>query len=195
MKKDKNKNLKKGEVDKELKKILDRQERQELLFNADVLLPKKAYDAELEQHYLIRGQAFSLKGIKDLIASYTREYSPMFPNEKPFFKLMYKLLKWDHLDPNSFIKPPVVALYIKLYIYGRFNAEVLPYLQEIENPIMSGHVKKYKLFQFLNDDGIIMLEGFIQDAINVMGTAKSWYDFELKYIKLYGLPVQLKIME
>ena len=40
-----------------------------------------------------------------------------------------------------------------------------------------------------------MLEGFIQDAINVMGTAKSWYDFELKYTKLYGLPVQLKIME
>lgn len=55
-------------------------------------------------------------------------------------------------------------------------------------------MKKYKLFQFLNDKRLLLLEGYIQDAINVMAESQDWYDFELTYTKLYNLPVQLKFI-
>lgn len=178
-------------IDEE-KKIHDQQERQRLLFNTEALLPQRSWDKELEKHKLESGVEFTIKEVKGLISDLAREYIPMFTNDKPFFKLMYKLSGWDHLDPNEFIKPPVVAIYIKRYIYARFNQEILPTLLAKENPLISGYIKKYKLFQFLNDKGIELLEGYIQDAIKVMETSKDWYDFELKYTKLYDLSVQLK---
>ncbi|RWY57538.1 P63C domain-containing protein [Mucilaginibacter gilvus] len=195
MAKKKDKNLQNGQVDKELKKIFDRQEQQDLLFKSNELLPKKNFDIELEQHQLRSGLKFTIKEIKDLVKSQAREYEAMFPNTNPFFKRMYKLRKWDKLDPNSFIKPPVVALDIKRYIYSRYGSDAVPTLLAIENPILSGHIKKFKLFQFFTDEGIEMLAGIIQDANDVMNVSKDWYDFELKYTKLYNLPVQLKLLK
>ena len=180
MEKDNNKSHKKGAVDKELKKILDKQERQELLFNADILLPTKTFDVELEQHQLKNGTQFTIKGIKDLINNQARDYSPMFPNEKPFYKLMYKLLDWKDRNPNDFIKPGIVGVYTNRYIYARFDKDVLPTLLAIDNPLTSGYIRKYKLFQFLTDEGLTLLEGFIQESIDVMAISKDWYDFELK---------------
>jgi hypothetical protein len=178
--------------DKELKRILDKDEQSQLLFNTEALIPQRPYDVEQEIHQLQNGREFTIKQVKEIISEIAREYSPMFPNDKPFFKLMYKLRGWDHLNPNEFIKPPVVSTYIKKYIYARFNKEILPTLLAKDNPLVSGYVKKYKLFQFLNDDGLILLEQYIQEAINVMEGAKDWYDFELKYTQLYQLSVQLK---
>jgi len=182
-------------IDKESKKILEQQERQGLVFGADALLPKKSIDKEIEKHQLRSGREFSIKEVKDLITELAQPYSPMFPNQKPFFKLMYKLCGWDHLNPNDFIKPPCVALWIKQFIYARFSTEILPKLQEKENPFISGYVRKYKLFQFLSDDGQRQLEGFIEDAIKVMEICKSWYEFEIKYGKLYKLSIQQKMYE
>jgi hypothetical protein len=179
----------------ELKKIRDHEERQAILFNAEALLPKQSYDRELEIHQLQNGTSFTLKGIKNLINELAGDYEPMFHNRKPFFKLMYKLCGWDNLDPTSFIKPPIVAVYIKKYIYARFGPDVLPTLLNKDNPFVSGYIKKYKLFQFLNDEGLAMLEGFIQDAIDEMNTCKDWYEFELKYTAKYDLPVQLRAFE
>ena len=122
-----------------------------------------------------------------------RDYRPMFPNSSPFFKLIYKLNDWNHLNPNDFTKPPVCAKWIKQYVYGRFDRETLPSLLAKENPIISGYVKKYKLFQFLNDEGLLLLETYINDAIEVMKISKDWYDFEKKYTKIYNLSVQFKM--
>ncbi len=179
-------------IDKEIKKALELQEKQALLFGADALLPQKSFDKELEKYQLRNGLKFTLKEVKDLINDLAGEYSPMFPNDKPFFKLMYKLCGWNHLDPTDFIKPPCCGLYIKQYIYARFPKDILPTLLAKDNPLIGGYIKKYKLFQFLNEQGLLLLEGYIQDAMNVMETAKNWYDFELKYTKLYKLSVQLK---
>ena len=66
-----------------------------------------------------------------------------------------------------------------------------------ENPIIEGYIKKYKLFQFLNDNGLFLLEEYIKEAIHVMqeclDSGKNWHDFELKYATKYKLSVQLKI--
>ncbi len=117
----------------------------------------------------------------------------MFPNRKPFFSLMYKLNQWHDINPNDFNKPPVCALWIKQFIYARFDKDVLPTLLKIENPVLYGHVKKYKLFQFLNDEGLLLMENFINQAIAVMKECKTWYEFELKYTAKYDLNVQLKM--
>ncbi|WP_111682484.1 P63C domain-containing protein [Winogradskyella tangerina] len=178
---------------KELKELQRKEEIQTLLFRTESLRPQKDYDKELEKIQLRNGTTTSLKEIKDLINDIPREHESMFPNEKPFFSLMFYLNEWNDLNPHNFIKPPICAKWIKQYIYGRFDREVLPTLLKKENPIIAGYIKKYKLFQFLNDDGLMLLEGYINDAIEVMKISKNWYDFELKYTKLYTLSVQLKL--
>ncbi|MFC6100319.1 P63C domain-containing protein [Olivibacter domesticus] len=180
--------------DKELKKVRDKDEQSLLLFNTEALISHRPDNVEEEIHQLQNGRQFTIKEVKDIISDMAREYSPMFPNSKPFFKLMYKLSGWNHLNPNDFIKPPVVATYIKKYIYARFKKDVLPILLAKDNPLVSGYVRKYKLFQFLNDEGLLLLEQYIQEAIDVMQDAKDWYDFELQYTAKYELSVQLKCL-
>ncbi len=185
---------KSGPEEKVIKKIRDRAERQELLFETESLLPKKEeINKELEKFQLRNGRTTSIKEIKDVIRNLAREYQPMFPNSKPFFSLIYKLNGWDSLNPNDFIKPPICAIWIKQFIYGRFDREVLPTLLAKENPLITGYIKKYKLFQFLNDEGLVYLEKYINDMIEVMKISKDWDDFEIKYTKLYPISVQLKL--
>lgn len=188
------KNINKNIEDKELLKIQRQKEMQSLLFETEAKIPKKNIDREIEKFELRNGKFISKKQAEDYIIDLARkDVDPMFPNSKPFFKLIYKLCEWDNLDPNKFTKPPVVAKWIKQYIYGRFDIKVLPTLLAKDNPIMTGYIKKYKLYQFLNDDGLIMLENYIDEAIEVMKLSNNWYDFEKKYTSLYDLPLQLKI--
>ncbi len=177
----------------ELEKLRKKGEIQNLLFETESLIPVREDDRELEKFQLRNGTTTSIKEVKDLIRDLAREYEPMFPNNKPFFSLMYKLNKWNDLNPNNFIKPPICAIWIKQYIYGRFDREILPTLIKRENPLIAGYIKKYKLFQFLNDEGLLMLEGYINDAIRIMKTSRDWNDFEVKYTKLYTISYQLKL--
>ena len=179
-------------VDEELKKILKKHEQQELLFSPETLLPQRSRAEQLEKEILYNQKGIPLIDIRVVINDLAVQCPPMFPRSKPFFKLMFKLRGWDHLNPDSFIKPPCVATDIKKYIYARFNAGVLPTLLAKENPITMGYIKKYKLYWFFDNDTLLMLEQVIQQAIDVMKISKDWYDFELKYGKLYKLSVQLK---
>lgn len=183
------------QINKREAKLRDQQERLDLLFKADKLLPKKSIDKELEKFQLYSGKEISLQEIDLIVSKAANSYSPMFPNSKPFFKLMYGLLGWDHLDPTKFQKPPCVALYIKQYIYARFDNRILPTLLRRDNPYITGHIRKYKLFQFLNPKGLDMMEEFIEEAMSVMKEAKDWRDFELKYAKKFYLSIQLKISD
>lgn len=184
-----------NQISKREAQLRNQQERLDLLFKADELLPKKSIDKELEKFQLYSGKEVSLHEISMILSEAAQEYSPMFPNNKPFFKLMYGLLGWDHLDPNKFQKPPCVALYIKQYIYARFDRRILPTLLRKENPYVSGHIRKYKLFQFLNKEGQKMMERFIEEAMSVMRESKNWRDFELKYSKKFYLSIQLKLSD
>ncbi len=178
---------------KELKELQRKKEIQTLLFKTESLRPKKDDNRELEKIQLRNGTITSIREVKDLIINLAREYEPMFPNSKPFFSLMFNLNGWHDLNPNNFVKPPICAKWIKQYVYGRFDKELLPTLLKKENPLIVGYIKKYKLFQFLNDDGLILLNGYINDAIEVMRISKDWEDFEVKYTKLYHISYQLKL--
>lgn len=180
-------------VDKLLQEGLKQQEKQQLIFGPDLLLPQRPKNDREEQYQLRSGYVFTKRGVADLLEKGARDYFPMFPNEKPFFKLMFNLNGWKG-NPNEFFKPPAAALYIKQYIYARFPKDMLPTLLTIDNPIVSGYIRKYKLFQFLNDEGIEMMEDFIDQAIEVMKDSKDWYDFEKKYCAKYQLSLQLKLL-
>jgi hypothetical protein len=82
---------------KELKELQRKEEIQTLLFKTESLRPKKDYDREFEKIYLRNGTVTSIKEVKDLISNVVRDYEAMFPNNKPFFKLMYKLNGWTLL--------------------------------------------------------------------------------------------------
>ncbi len=157
-------------------------------------MPQMPVDKELEIIELRNNTKVTLKQVKDLLGEAVADYLPVFPNTNPFFKLMFKLNKWDG-DPTAFVKPVPCAIYIKRYIYGRFDPELLPTLLKQTNPLISGHIRKYKLFQFLNEDGRALLETYVDDAVNVMKDSINWFDFEDKYTKKYNLIVQLRCME
>jgi len=42
--------------------------------------------------------------------------------------------------------------------YGTISQELLPKLQENDNSFISGYVRKYNLVQFLNEEGLRLLE-------------------------------------
>lgn len=176
----------------------DRYELPQLLISlTEEKVNKKGTDEQLERRHqiieLMSGKLVDLTKLTDLLNAAPGTYEPMFQNAKPFFKLMYKLNGWNHLNPNDFIKPPCVSLWIKKYVYARFGSDVLPSLLGRENPILFGYVRRYKLFQYFNESGRILLEEVIDQMIEVMKVSKDWYDFELRYTKLYRLPVQLKL--
>lgn len=140
---------------------------------------------EDEKIKFIGGAEISIREIKDFIATNALPYVPKFPNSNPFFSEMYRLNKWDDLDPDEWIKPLQVPNWINEIIYGRFSKEILPSLQ-ILNPYLPGMcVRGYKNFQFLNENGQKLLEQYRDECVEVMKTCTTWHEFRLKYSQLY----------
>ncbi len=156
-------------------------------------LAKKAKQRKLEREQeeieLRSGAKISIRQIQDFVTANSQPYAPMFPNALPFFKEMYRLLDWQDKDPNEFIKPAVVGGFINELIYHRFHKDVLPALQVMAMP---GGVRQHKFFQFLTLEGQRKLEEYRDDAIRIMKTCKTWYEFRIKYAREFNLPVQLK---
>jgi hypothetical protein len=152
-------------------------------------LRKERYEEEFE---LRSGKKLSLKKVIDVISSTRQPYDPKFPNAIPFFKEMYRLLGWIDKDPNKYGKPNIVGKYLKEIIYSRFNSEVLSTLQTLAMP---GAIRRDKFFQYLNEEGIHLLEQYRDEAIKLMKSCESWYEFRVKYGKLYKLPVQKTLFE
>jgi hypothetical protein len=130
-----------------------------------------------------------LKEIEDVIASRLQEYCVMFV--PAYYKEIFRLNNWPW-DPAR--RPHIVAVWTNEIIYARFKKDVLPTLQTL-NPFTELGIRNYKHFQWLNEDGHKLLEGFILDAVRVMKTSSSWYEFRMKYGKEFNLPVQIKMWE
>lgn len=111
-------------------------EQENILFGPEEFILLKSEERKLEELELLGGPGHKLTTIDGLIQNKPGEYMPMFPNDNKFFPLMYQLKKWTHLDPQHYIKPPIVAKHIKQLIYGRFIPEVLPSLLKKDNPII-----------------------------------------------------------
>lgn len=152
-------------------------------------LKRERFEEEIE---LLNGEKTSLKKQEDIISLALQPYNAKFPNSIPFFKEMYRLLGWSDKDPSRFRKPNIVGKYLKDLIYARFHSDVLPVLQTLAMP---GGVRKYKFYQYLNEEGVRRLEQYRDEALELMKSCETWYEFRVKYGKLYSLPVQTTLFE
>jgi hypothetical protein len=189
----KNKIGKKNLNQAELKKLIREEEKRRLLFytEAEIAGHGTSYRVEREgERFTLRGgRDISIREISDVVSQRLRDYYVMFV--QPYYDEMFRLNKWKQ---EGNYKPSIMAVWTNEIIYKRFNRDVLPTLQTL-NPYTELGIRHYKHFQFLNERGLIMLAGFINDAVTMMRTCDTWYEFRMKYGKKFGLPVQLRMWE
>lgn len=175
------------------KQLKNKPEWEQLIFKADLLLPNKGSDENLDLEFekieLRSGRIISLNQISNFITQKPQEYYSMFP--VLFYKHIFRLNNWPY-TPNA--RPSIVAVWTLELIYSRFDKNVLPALQ-ILNPYSDIGLRMFKHFQFLNAVGKVKLAGYINDATGMMETCTSWYEFRVKYGSEYNLPVQRKLWE
>lgn len=153
------------------------------------LVTPRSRQREEEITELLGGRKISLYEIEKVIAQRAQDYSVKFISS--YYDEIFRLNGWT--GPSS-RRPNIVAVWTNDLIYARFSKDVLPTLQ-ILNPFIDLGIRNYKHFQWLNDRGVEMLEGFIRDAIRLMKTCNTWYEFRMKYAQEFNLPVQLKMFE
>lgn len=149
-------------------------------------------DRESERIQLLSGEYTSMherrKSLK-VIASMKREYAKRFPQE--YFDQIFRLHGWPLADNKSH-RPSIIGRYTNEIIYGRFDRDILPTLQ-ILNPYIEFGIRKYKHFQWLNDEGLEKLDQYIREAISAMKDSDDWYKFRLSYATKFNLNWQLKM--
>lgn len=147
---------------------------------------------DLETIELLGGGTTSLGQLKRLLMADHQPYEARFPKSIPFFSEIYRLNGWDHLDPTNFVKPAIVGLWIIELIYDRFSLAVLPTMHTL-NPRKVGGGRVYKHFQFLTSDGQAELEQYRDEAVALMQTCYSWYEFRMKLHKAYNVSYQREL--
>jgi hypothetical protein len=153
-------------------------------------LDQRNRQKESEIIELLGGNKISISHIKGVIANAMQNYLPIFP--AIFYTEIYRLNNWVVPKEKFWQKPHIVAHWTNSLIYMRFSKEVLPALQQL-NPYIGVGVRATYHYKWLTPDGKIKVEGFIEDAVRIMGACNTWYEFRLKYAKEYGLTIQLDL--
>ena len=148
-------------------------------------------------HKLRSGVEIDLEKI-EFVTNILGVYEKRFPQE--YYRAIFNLNKdrgaeWQ-IPENGIIskKPHIVGKWTKEIIYSRFGPKVLPRL-EIYNPCILIGIRKFKHHQFLDKEGLIKLDQFINEAVSVMEASKNWYDFRVNLYKEHDVPYQLDIYE
>lgn len=173
----------------------ERKELQQLLIQlADEKTEERFSDKNLdkvnEKIKLISGEIVAPAEIARTISESAREYSPVFTVETEYYSEMYRLKKWNVEDAKKYYKPPIVGKYTNELIYNRFSKEVLPILQHRNPFIGDTWLRKHRHFQWLTEDGQKQIEKFIREAVDVMKTCETWYEFRVKFFVEYNVSFQ-----
>ena len=155
-------------------------------------LAKKNKKKEDEIVELLGGSKISISQIKGIIANSIQRYLPIFP--MIFYTEIYRLNNWVVPKEKFWQKPHKIAFWTNILIYGRFSKEVLPTLQQL-NPFIAVGVRANYHYQWLTPESKGQAEKFIDDAVKMMQTCNTWYEFRKKYAKAYGVQCQLSLWE
>ncbi|MEJ5056015.1 P63C domain-containing protein [Sphingobacterium sp. MYb382] len=199
------KNIKKKYLDRKEEKTsqsidLDKEGLLQFLFDSTEAfihdkIKDKNLDRESEKILLTGGLIIDLSEIrKNLDTYFTVEatiYEKRFPQS--FYDEIYRLNKWP-IPKNKTMRKYIVARYTNEIIYMRFTKDGLLKLQAL-NPYSQTFMRSYKHFQFLTDNGKMMLNQFIYEATECMMECTTWYEFRLKYGQKYNLNVQMRLFE
>jgi hypothetical protein len=187
------------EVEREVK-ISERQETKQYILELTEKGIKENFsdaslDRENEKIKLIRGTEISIAEIKKTIAEFAGPYSPVFTIETEYYFEIYRLLKWKVEDAKQYYKPPIIGKYTNEIIYHRFSNDILPALQYLNPYIKNTWSREYRHFQWLTEDAKKQVEIFIGEAVQIMKTCDTWYEFRVKYFVKYGVPFQIDAFE
>lgn len=129
--------------------------------------------------------------LKKIIEDLPQLHEPKF---KLFFPVLGKLANWTEEELKAYHKPPLAAKIINEVIYGRFPKDVLLHIHS-KNPYIKWCTRTHKHYLFLSEDGILLLEKFIDDAITTMLDSSSIYDFRIKHAQKFGIAFQPVLFE
>lgn len=150
----------------------------------------KDLDRYLQKIELLSGVVIDLSKL-DVVSNNLLEYAPRFCRE--FYVQIFRLNSWDTAENGTISKkPPIVGKWTKEIIYGRFNNKVLPTLEYL-NPYVRIGLRKHKHHQYLNADGLLKLETFIEDAVQVMKESSTWYEFRVAFYEKFRVPYQVDL--
>lgn len=151
---------------------------------------KRIEEREIE---LCSGKTISIAQIKSIITAIRQAYDAVFPNNNPYYKEIYRLNGWSHLDPNEYIKPAIVGKWTIEMLYNRLGKDVFPALSAL-NPALPNGIRLHKCFQFLTDEGRKKLEDVRDETIKLMQRCQTWHEFRMLLCKECGVPYQQPLL-
>ncbi|RRN77191.1 hypothetical protein EIM50_20875 [Pseudoxanthomonas sp. SGD-10] len=167
---------------------------------------KKADDkaeAAFRKKLKIDSEVFELQnGVKTTIAlerEKIRKVTEDFPQAhdskfSEFFPALGKIAGWTEEEMKSYHKPRIAPAIIRTLIYDRFPKDVMQHIQS-RNPYIKWLTRLHKHYLFLNDEGILLLEKFIDDAVTLMRESNSVYEFRKKHAEKFGTGFQPVLYE
>lgn len=156
---------------------------------------KRKLRIEKEVYELRNGESTSIykekEKIRLLIENTPQNYQPKFSQ---FFNELGRLDNWSVEEMRSYHKPPIAAKTINEIIYGRFPKEVIEHIQA-KNPYIKYCTREHKNYYFLTEEGVVLLERFIEDAVMVMKSSNTVYEFRNKHFEFFGVGFQTNLFE
>lgn len=129
--------------------------------------------------------------MRKMIEDEAQNYDPRFAN---YLAAFGKLMNWPEETIKAYRKPEPTAKTINEVIYDRFPKYIRDHIYE-KNPYVKWCRRANKLYRFLGEDGIQVLERFIDDAITVMQTSANLYDFRVQHATKFGSGFQRDLFE
>jgi hypothetical protein len=121
------------------------------------------------------------------VTAIRQAYVPLLPNDCPFYRQVYRLNGWSHLDPDEYVKPAIVGDWTIELLYNRMGKGVFPAL-DVLNPALPNGMRLHKCHQFVTPEGRKQLEQFRKEAIEVMEKCTTWNEFRRLMYKEHGVP-------
>lgn len=186
-----------GQSKKLKKKVLDpkqRQEQEELLFQADAISPVNKVINRPEIVQLSNG---TLLNVDDYIAETYAGKSTHFYLESFYFPIA-DLAGIPRDAMKNFIKPLIVPMLKRFLLYGRFPNAVQAKLYK-KNKYTGYYSRSYWNYQWLTKEADLKLKEFISqfelEAERVLAAGGNLEAFITDYCTKYKLPIQLDMFK
>ncbi|TXN78282.1 P63C domain-containing protein [Methylobacterium sp. WL8] len=139
---------------------------------------------EATGYQVVRKRDALAKILEAYISKELLPWAQRFPLE--FYEGIYRLHKWEDLDPASRSKPGYVGKLTNALVYERLPEGVLQQLRT-QNPVDHETGKrKFKHHQFLTDEiGNPHLEKHLAKVIGLMQASDSWIEFKRLFKKVF----------
>lgn len=150
---------------------------------------KEARERELFE--LMGGGTTSIYNQNKIISELPVNHDPKFTG---FFTSLARIANWTEEELRSYQKPAIAAKIINETIYSRFGKDIFQFIQE-KNPYVSFCIRRHKHYKFLVEKGIVLLEQFVSQSIQVMDESSSVHEYRVKMFTQYNVPYQMNIFE